>query len=121
TRWLSCRGGRARRPLRAASVRPSGRAPMPPTTFPLQSVEPLAVKPATAWRLLDCGNTRGYKLLHTGELVSFLDGSSRKITVESIRNYIARQLAAVDRKKFQRSKRLPPTPKSKNTKGATRR
>ena len=55
---------------------------------------PLVVKPRTACRMLDCGNTRLYELLGTGELESFLDGRSRKITVESIRRYIAQRLAS---------------------------
>jgi hypothetical protein len=53
---------------------------------------PLVVKPRTAWRMLACSNTRGYELLAAGELDSFLDGRSRKITVDSIRRYIARRL-----------------------------
>jgi len=57
-------------------------------------IEPLLVRPRTAWRLLGCGNTRGYELLAAGELESFLDGRSRKITVDSIRRYIARRLDA---------------------------
>ena len=57
-------------------------------------VEPLAVKPRVAWQMLQCSNTRGYELLNRGELQSFRDGDSRKITVESIKNYIARRLAA---------------------------
>jgi hypothetical protein len=56
-------------------------------------VGPLVVKPKTAWKMLACSNTRGYELLNAGELESFLDGRSRKITVESIRRYIGRRLA----------------------------
>jgi len=55
---------------------------------------PLVVKPRTACRMLDCGNTRLYELLGAGELESFLDGRSRKIVVDSIRRYIAQRLAA---------------------------
>jgi len=55
--------------------------------------DPLLVKPRKAWQMLGCGNTRGYELLATGELDSFLDGRSRKITVASIHAYIARKLA----------------------------
>ena len=58
------------------------------------STEPLVVRPKRAWHMLDCGNTRGYELVKAGELESFLDGRSRKITVESIHRYIARKLAA---------------------------
>jgi hypothetical protein len=57
-------------------------------------LEPLVVKPRDAWRMLGCGNTRGYELLTTGELDSFLDGRSRKITVASIHAYVARRLSA---------------------------
>ena len=57
------------------------------------AVEPLLVRPRDAWRMLGCGNTRGYELLAGGELEHFLDGRSRKITVASIHRYIARRLA----------------------------
>jgi hypothetical protein len=57
------------------------------------STSPLVVKPKDAWRMLACSNTRGYELLAAAELDSFLDGRSRKITVESIQRYIARALA----------------------------
>jgi len=56
-------------------------------------VGPLVVKPKTAWKMLACGNTRGYELLNAGELESYWDGRSRKITVDPIRRYIARRLA----------------------------
>jgi hypothetical protein len=52
----------------------------------------LVVKPRVAWKMLSCSNTRGYELLAARELDSFLDGRSRKITVESIQQYIARHL-----------------------------
>jgi len=42
--------------------------------------------------MLDCGITRLYRLLAAGELESFLDGRSRKITVTSIRRYVERRL-----------------------------
>jgi len=54
----------------------------------------LVVKPKVAWKMLACSNTRGYELLAAGELDSFRDGRSRKITVESIRRYIARHLSS---------------------------
>ena len=57
-------------------------------------IDRLVVRPKRAWQMLDCGNTRGYALLNAGELEGFLDGRSRKITVESIHRYIARRLAA---------------------------
>jgi hypothetical protein len=55
--------------------------------------EPLVVRPATAWAMLECGHSHLYDLIATGELDSFLDGAARKITVASIKAYIARQLA----------------------------
>lgn len=57
--------------------------------------EPLVVSPRRARQLLDIGNTRLYELLAAEELQSFKDGpKSRKITVASIKAYIARRLAA---------------------------
>ena len=67
--------------------------PIPSTGLSDWEVGPLVVKPKIAWKMLACSNTRGYELLNAGELESFLDGRSRKITVESIRRYIARRLA----------------------------
>ena len=55
--------------------------------------EPLLVKPADAARMLGCSRTRIYKLVNAGEIDSFSDGRSRKITVESIHGYIKRRLA----------------------------
>jgi hypothetical protein len=63
-----------------------------------QDNERLLVRPRRACHLLDCGTTRLYELLDNGELESFLDGRSRKITVESIRRYIAKRLAAGGKK-----------------------
>jgi hypothetical protein len=68
---------------------------------PSDEIEPLLVRPKTAWRMLGCGNTRGYELLAAGELTSFRDGKSRKIVVSSIRDYIARQIAAEPTKKLK--------------------
>ena len=48
----------------------------------LGDAERLVVSPRRARHMLDCGNTRLYELLAAGELDSFLDGRSRKITVE---------------------------------------
>jgi excisionase family DNA binding protein len=54
--------------------------------------EPLVVSPRRARRMLDCGNTRLYELIAAHELESFKDGRSRKITVTSIKEYIARRI-----------------------------
>jgi hypothetical protein len=53
---------------------------------------PLVVRPKCARRMLNCGQTRLYELIAAGELESFLDGRSRKITVESIYRYIHRRI-----------------------------
>jgi hypothetical protein len=53
----------------------------------------LVVSPRVACRLLDTGNTRLYELLAAGELDSYREGHSRKITMESIRRLVRRRLA----------------------------
>jgi len=60
----------------------------------LREDEPLVASPKRARRMLDCGNTRLYELIAAHELESFKDGKSRKITVASIKAYIARQIEA---------------------------
>jgi excisionase family DNA binding protein len=55
---------------------------------------PLVVRPAQACWLLGVGNTKLYELIAAGELESYLDGRSRRITMASIRARIARLLAA---------------------------
>ncbi len=62
----------------------------------------LVVKPAQARQLLNCSHKRLYQLLATGELLSFKDGRSRKVLVESIRQYIARRLLASEKIKLKR-------------------
>jgi hypothetical protein len=66
-------------------------------------VDPLVVRPAEAWRMLGCGPTYGYELLAAGELDSFTDGGARKITVASIKAYIAKKLATSGTAKVRRS------------------
>jgi len=57
-------------------------------------VDPLVVKPRVAWKMLSCSHSRGYELIAAKELESFKDGRSRKITMDSIRRYIARRVDA---------------------------
>jgi hypothetical protein len=57
------------------------------------AIEPIAVRPAVAFSMIGCGRTRGYELLASGELKSFLDGNSRRILVQSIKDYISRKLS----------------------------
>jgi excisionase family DNA binding protein len=56
--------------------------------------ERLLVRPRRACYLLDCGTTHLYDLIAKGKLTSFLDGRSRKITVESLNRYINERLTA---------------------------
>jgi hypothetical protein len=58
--------------------------------------QPLVVNPKAACRMLDCGTTRLYALLGTGQLESFRDGRSRKITLASIHRYVSRKLLEID-------------------------
>jgi hypothetical protein len=71
-------------------------------------VTPLVVKPKVAWKMLACSNTRGYELLNAGELESFLDGRSRKITVESIRRYVARRVTRAPAEDMSPRRRCQP-------------
>jgi excisionase family DNA binding protein len=57
-------------------------------------LEPLAVSPRQACRMLNVGNTYLYELLKRGELENYWEGKSRKITMRSIRARQERQLAA---------------------------
>jgi hypothetical protein len=69
--------------------------------MPIQAAEPcdepLVVSPRRAQQMLDIGHSRLYELLLQCELQSFKDGKSRKIIVASIRDFIARKLAASGR------------------------
>ena len=60
---------------------------------PIATPQPLAVSPRVASRLLSLGNTRLYQLIRNGEIDSYLDGKrARRITMASIKRYIARRL-----------------------------
>ena len=56
-------------------------------------LEPLAASPREACTLLNLGLTRLYQLIRNDELDSYLDGSSRRITMESIHRRLERLLA----------------------------
>jgi hypothetical protein len=61
---------------------------MPNRPAEANDLDPLVVSPKVAWKMLACGNTRGYELLAAGK-----DGRSRKITLASIKALVARRLA----------------------------
>jgi excisionase family DNA binding protein len=56
--------------------------------------EPLVVSPRQACLLLGIGNTRLYQLIGNGELETYRDGRARRITMQSIRDRLARLIAA---------------------------
>jgi hypothetical protein len=63
------------------------------STSPKSSVaKKLVVGPNEAEVMLDCGHTYLYQLINAGELDSYCDGKSRKITVASIEARIRRKL-----------------------------
>jgi excisionase family DNA binding protein len=63
-----------------------------PETLPAAGT-PLAVSPREASRLLSIGESTLYALLRAGELHSFRIGNARRISTQSIVDYVARQLA----------------------------
>ncbi len=57
------------------------------------SIEPLAVSPKVAGKIGGWGHTRTYELINSGELESYRDGGSRRITMASIKARIAKLIA----------------------------
>jgi len=55
-------------------------------------MDPLAVPPDDARLALKIGTTKLYELINDGELESFKIGRATRITTESIRAYVNRQL-----------------------------
>ena len=72
---------------------------------------PLAVPPAKAAALLSLGLTRTYVLMRRGELQSFHSGRACRIPMQSIHNYMARQLAGKSRQGSQTRRRKQQTRK----------
>lgn len=55
-------------------------------------MEPLGLKPNDAFTAVGCGKTKGWELVARGELQSYkIDGATR-ITTESVKAYVARQV-----------------------------
>jgi hypothetical protein len=65
-------------------------------------ISPLVVKPRDACTMIGCSHRRLYQLMADHELESFKDARSRKITVESIKSYIAQKLTACRGEKLKR-------------------
>jgi hypothetical protein len=60
----------------------------------LVDIEPLAVRPKDGARLAGVGLTEFYRRLNAGLYDSFLDGTARLVTVESIRSHQEQLLKA---------------------------
>jgi excisionase family DNA binding protein len=70
-----------------------GRKKRPYHSTPV-NVTPLVVSPEAAAQLLGIKPSKLYELLRTGELENYSCGRARRVVVQSIHDYIARQLAA---------------------------
>jgi excisionase family DNA binding protein len=55
---------------------------------------PLVASPNQAMRAIQVSRKKLYELINAGELQSYTEGKSRRITVKSINEYIERRLAA---------------------------
>ena len=55
-------------------------------------MEPLAIPPKDAFAAIGVGITKGYELINTGELETFKVGRATRVTTESVRAYVARQI-----------------------------
>jgi excisionase family DNA binding protein len=61
---------------------------------PITFDAPLVASPKQAMRVIQVSRKKLYELINTGELESYTEGKSRRITVKSINDYIERRLAA---------------------------
>jgi hypothetical protein len=59
----------------------------------LKTTAPLVASVADTMAALKNGRAKTYELINSGELESYLDGSSRKVLWSSIHAYIRRRLA----------------------------
>jgi excisionase family DNA binding protein len=55
---------------------------------------PLVASPNQAMRAIQVSRKKLYELINAGELESYTEGKSRRITVKSINEYVERRLAA---------------------------
>jgi excisionase family DNA binding protein len=91
----------------------------PPQSPPTQtSLQPLAVAPREACKLLSVGISTVYALMRSGELDSYADGRRmRRITTTSIHAYVERRLAAGDRGGVGATQRPPGKPRIVRARG----
>jgi excisionase family DNA binding protein len=87
------------------------------------ALKPLWVRPRGVAQLLDCGLTRVYELIDRDEIVSVLDGHTRRISVASIEAYIQRKFDAQAGQKVRevRAAKLPKVRKSSRPFGSAPR
>lgn len=64
---------------------------------------PLVASPNQAMKALLVSRATLYTLLNAGELESYTEGRSRRITVESITSYVQRRLAAEAARRSQKA------------------
>ncbi len=57
-------------------------------------MDPLALPPKQAFAAIGVGITKGYELIAAGDLETFKIGRATRVTTESLRAYVARQLEA---------------------------
>jgi excisionase family DNA binding protein len=62
-------------------------------TVPITCDTPLVASPKQAMRAIQVSRKKLYELINKGELESYTEGKSRRITVKSISDYIERRLA----------------------------
>jgi excisionase family DNA binding protein len=65
---------------------------MSPNSIALEA--PLVASPNQTMRAIQVSRKKLYELINSGELESYTEGRSRRITVKSINDYIERRLAA---------------------------
>jgi hypothetical protein len=54
---------------------------------------PLATSVKAGCRIINCGTTKMFELIKTGEIESYKDGKTRQLVVASLHDYVARRRA----------------------------
>lgn len=66
----------------------------PMATESLALEAPLVASPNQTMRAIQVSRKKLYELINSGELESYTEGKSRRITIKSINEYVERRLAA---------------------------
>lgn len=78
----------------AAALRASSPSPVEQSALTKgDEMEPLGVKPNAAFEAIGCGKTKGWELVRDGELETFKIGAATRVTTESVRAYVERQIS----------------------------